>query len=96
MDREGAWSLAPAYDVIWAWKPGNLWLDSHQMSINGKRGGFSVADLRALATVARLKRGRAESILSEVSDVLATWPEVADDVGVDEQIWPSRSAARFA
>jgi serine/threonine-protein kinase HipA len=86
MDREGAWSLAPAYDVIWAWKPGNLWLDSHQMSINGKRNGFSVADLRALATVAGLKRGRAESILSEVSDVLATWPEVADDVGVDEQM----------
>ena len=49
MDREGAWSLAPAYDVIWAWKPGNPWLDSHQMSINGKRDGFTVADLRAVA-----------------------------------------------
>ncbi len=38
MDREGAWPLAPAYDVIWARKPGNPWLDSHQMSIDGKRG----------------------------------------------------------
>ncbi len=61
MDRQGAWSLAPAYDVIWAWKPGNPWLDTHQMSINGKRDGFSVADLRAVAAVgwtqARARRG---------------------------------------
>jgi serine/threonine-protein kinase HipA len=86
MDREGAWSLAPAYDVIWAWKPGNLWLDSHQMSINGKRDGFSVADLRAVAAVAGLPRGRAEAILVEVGDVVAGWRVLADEVGVDGQM----------
>jgi len=86
MGRDGAWSLAPAYDVIWAWKPGNPWLDAHQMSINGKRDGFSVADLRAVAAVAGLKRGRAEAILAEVSDVIAGWPRVAEEVGVDEQM----------
>ena len=86
MDREGAWSLAPAYDVVWAWKPGNPWLGSHQMSINGKRDRFSVADLRAVAGVAGLKRGRAEAILAEVVDVVAGWRVVADEVGVDEQM----------
>ncbi|HEV3323215.1 MAG TPA: type II toxin-antitoxin system HipA family toxin [Solirubrobacteraceae bacterium] len=86
MDRGGAWSLAPAYDVIWAWKPGNLWLDSHQMSINGKRDGFTVADLRAAARVAGLKRGRAEAILAEVSAVVAGWRAVADEGGVDESM----------
>ncbi|HEY3828218.1 MAG TPA: type II toxin-antitoxin system HipA family toxin [Solirubrobacteraceae bacterium] len=86
MDRTGAWSLAPAYDVIWAWKPGNPWLDSHQMSINGKRDGFSVADLRAVAGVAGLKRGRAEAILAEVSEIVAGWREVAAEVGVDERM----------
>jgi serine/threonine-protein kinase HipA len=86
MDREGAWSLAPAYDVIWAWQPGNLWLDSHQMSINGKRDGFTVADLRAVATVAGLKRGRAEAILTEVVAVIARWSDVAAEVGVGERM----------
>jgi serine/threonine-protein kinase HipA len=84
MDRTGAWSLAPAYDVVWAWQPGNLWLDSHQMTINGKRNGFTLADLRAVAGVAGLKRGRAEAILTEVLAVVAGWPEIADEVGVDE------------
>ncbi len=86
MDREGAWSLAPAYDVVWAWRPGNPWLDSHQMSINGRRDDFSVADLRAVAAVAGLRRGRAEAILAEVSDVVAHWPAVAEEAGVAEQM----------
>jgi serine/threonine-protein kinase HipA len=83
MDREGAWSLAPAYDVVWAWKPGNLWLDSHQMSLGGKRDGFSVADLRAVATVAGLPRGRGEAIFAEVSDVVSGWRAIAEEVGVE-------------
>ncbi|HEY3865854.1 MAG TPA: type II toxin-antitoxin system HipA family toxin [Solirubrobacteraceae bacterium] len=86
MDREGAWSLAPAYDVIWAWKPGNPWLDSHQMSINDKRDRFTVADLRATAAVAGLSRGRAEAILAEVGDAVAGWRGIAEEVGVDERI----------
>jgi serine/threonine-protein kinase HipA len=86
MDRGGTWSLAPAYDVIWAWRPGNRWLDSHQMSINGKRDGFAVADLRAVARLAGLKRGRAEAILAEVSDVVAGWRAIAEEVGVEEHM----------
>lgn len=86
MDRDGAWSLAPAYDVVWAWKPGNPWLDSHQMSINGKRDKFTVADLRAVAGVAGLPRGRAVAILAEVSDAVGRWRAVAEEVGVDERM----------
>jgi serine/threonine-protein kinase HipA len=91
MDRGGEWSLAPAYDVIWAWQPGSPWLDSHQMTLNGKRDGFSVADLRAVAAVAGLKRGRAEAILAQVSEVLAGWPSLAAELGIDAQL-----AARIA
>jgi len=85
MDRAGVWSLAPAYDIIWAWKPGNPWLDSHQMSINGKRSDFTVSDLRAVGELAGLKRGRAATILGEVAAVVSRWMEIADGVGVDEQ-----------
>jgi len=91
MDREGVWRLAPAYDVIWAWSPGNRWLDTHQMTVNGKRDGFSVADLRAVARHAGLTRGRADAILAEIADVVAGWPRVAAEVGVEEHL-----AARIA
>jgi serine/threonine-protein kinase HipA len=86
MDRDGGWTLAPAYDVIWAWKPGNPWLDAHQMSINGKRDGFTMADLREASAVAGLKRGSAEVIFAEVLAVVSGWQEVAEEVGVEEQM----------
>jgi serine/threonine-protein kinase HipA len=86
MDRDGAWSLAPAYALTWGWKPGNPWLESHQMSINGRRERFTLADLRAVAAVAGLPRGRAERILGEVSEVVAGWPGLAAEVGVDEEL----------
>ena len=84
MDRRGVWSLAPAYDLTWAWQPGNLWLDSHQMSINGKRDGFTVADLREVARLGGLKQGRAEAVLAEVSDAVVGWREIAAAVGLED------------
>lgn len=84
MGRDGAWSLAPAYDVVWAFSPGNPWLDSHQMTINGKRDGFTMTDLTAAAQVAGLPRGRARRIFAEVAEVIAGWPAVAEEVGVTE------------
>jgi serine/threonine-protein kinase HipA len=86
MDRQGAWSLAPAYDVTWAWKPGNPWLDSHQMSINAKRDNFTVADLREVARLGGLKQGRAEAVLAEVSDAVSGWLETAAANGVSDAI----------
>ncbi len=86
MGRDGVWSLAPAYDVIWAWQPGNPWLGSHQMSINGKRDGFTIADLDAVARMAGLPRGRSRAILAQIEDVVADWPAAAARVGVDERM----------
>lgn len=96
MDRSGRWSLAPAYDLVYAWAPGNVWLDRHQMTINGKRDGFTAGDLRQVAKVGGLKRGRADKILAEVSDVVAGWPEIAERTGIDpDTIRQIRAAHRL-
>ncbi|MGE4426877.1 MAG: type II toxin-antitoxin system HipA family toxin [Solirubrobacteraceae bacterium] len=91
MGRDGVWCLAPAYDLTWSYKPGNRWLQAHQMTINGKRDDFTVDDLRTVARVAGLRRGRSDRVLREIVDVVAEWPTIADDVGVDEHL---RDAAR--
>lgn len=82
MDRSGQWSLSPAFDLAYAYRPGSEWTGQHQMSINGKRDGFTLADLRACASVALMKRGRAERILEEVIATVARWPLFAAEVGV--------------
>ena len=60
MDKAGAWSLSPAFDVTYAYNPTGLWTNRHQMTINGKADDFTREDFKAVAQVAGLKRGRHE------------------------------------
>lgn len=79
MDRLGNWSLAPAFDMTYSYQPGGKWTSSHQMTMNGKRSGFTLEDFKACATTASMKRGRAETIINEVRAVVARWPDYADE-----------------
>ena len=85
MDRGGAWSLSPAFDLVYSYNPSGRWTSQHQMSINGKRDGFTIEDLRSVAAVASMKRGQAEEILVEVTSAIETWPELADRAGVEAE-----------
>jgi serine/threonine-protein kinase HipA len=78
MDKAGHWSLAPAFDVTYSYNPVGSWTAVHQMTMNGKRDGFTLADFRACAQSARMKRGRAQAIVEEVRAAVARWPQYAE------------------
>jgi serine/threonine-protein kinase HipA len=82
MDKSGNWSLSPAFDMTYSYNPAGAWTASHQMTMNGKRDDFSMDDFKACAKTASMKRGRAETIVSEVQEVVAHWKEYANDAGV--------------
>ncbi len=77
MDRDGQWSLAPAFDVTYSYNPSGDWTATHQMTVNGKRDGMVMDDVRAVAKSAGLKRGRAEAMYEEVRAAVTRWPEFA-------------------
>ena len=82
MDKTGRWSLAPAFDVTYSYNPSGSWTDRHQMTMNGKRDGFMLADFRACAKTALMKRGRAEAIMDEVCTAVKKWPDYAEQADV--------------
>jgi serine/threonine-protein kinase HipA len=82
MDQAGNWSLSPAFDVTYAYNPAGLWTGRHQMTLNGKTDDFTAEDFKAVAQVAGLKRGRPETILTEVLDTVKEWPRYAKAAGV--------------
>lgn len=86
MDRAGNWSLSPAFDLTWAYNPTGRWTSSHQMSIAGKRDDFTIEDFREVARLASMKRGRAERIVSDVTEAVSAWPELASEAGVDASV----------
>ncbi len=82
MDPRGEWSLSPAYDLTYAYNPDGIWTRRHQMSIAGRRDGFTLDDLRAAARSASLVAGRADAIIAQVRDAVAAWPRIATEAGV--------------
>jgi serine/threonine-protein kinase HipA len=82
MDKSGVWSLSPAFDVTYAYNPMGQWTSRHQMTINGKSDEFTQQDLKAVAQVAGLKRGRSEAILAEVLNTVKEWPRYAQAAAV--------------
>ena len=84
MDRQGRWALAPAFDTTYSYNPSGAWTATHQMTMNGKRDGFTREDFRACAGNALLKRGRAEIIIDEVLTAVMRWPEFAAAARVAE------------
>ena len=85
MNREGEWSLSPAYDVAYSYNPTGEWTSQHQMSINGKRDNFELPDLVALANAGGIKKRKAEEITSEVSEAVGTWHRHAEAAGVSRE-----------
>lgn len=86
MDRSGNWSLSPAFDMTYSYQPGGKWTSSHQMTMNGKRSGFTPEDFKACANSASMKRGRAETIMGEVRDIVMRWRDYADELHVNPEL----------
>lgn len=84
MGPDGKWALSPAYDVIYSHNPSGKWTNQHQMSLNGKRDGFSKADLIALGESISLTKP--EEIINEVLTTVQQWPKYAKQAGVKNEI----------
>jgi serine/threonine-protein kinase HipA len=82
MNKSGRWSLSPAFDMTYSFNPAGAWTSRHQMSMNGKREGFTLEDFREFARSASMKRGRAEAIVEEVSAAVRLWPQFAERADV--------------
>jgi serine/threonine-protein kinase HipA len=83
MDKTGKWSLSPAFDITYSYQPTGKWTSTHQMTLNGKRDGFTIDDFKACAESASMKRGRAQLIVEEVRAVVSRWMDYAEDARVN-------------
>jgi serine/threonine-protein kinase HipA len=81
MDRQGVWSLAPAFDLVWAYNSQGAWTNRHQMTVNGKRDGFDRKDLLAVSKPYDIKG--ATEILDQVTNAVAGWSGIAKECGLD-------------
>ena len=80
MDKNGRWTISPAYDLTFQYKPGGIWTDVHQSSINAKYDNFTKTDLIEFAKVFGIKKP--VLILDEIKDAVNQWPNIAAEIEV--------------
>jgi serine/threonine-protein kinase HipA len=86
LKNEG-WSLAPAYDLAYSYKPGSKWVNSHWMSLNGKRDGFTRADFYSLEKLSPLfGKSKIDSIIDETIECVSIWPTLAQEWNVPRSL----------
>ncbi len=83
MNREGRWTLSPAFDVTYSHNPAGKWTNSHQMSVNGKRDHFLLSDLVAVGDSISIPKPL--EIIDAIRDAVSGWPEFARQAGVPEK-----------
>lgn len=78
MDRDGHWSLAPAYDLVFTDGPGG----EHSTSVLGHGRDIGRETLVRLGAEADLDAAGARGVIDEVSAAAADWARFAADAGV--------------
>lgn len=85
MDKKGVWSLSPAYDVTFAYKRDSIWVNAHQMLINGKSENITKEDLLAVARNVGIKNQDAQKCINVVESAIKNWELFANEVGISKQ-----------
>lgn len=85
MDRTGRWTLAPAYDITFAYDKDNKWLRGHKMTVNGKTTDIAATDIVAAGTAMGLKERRCKDIAEECTEVIAHFPDFAKEAGIRKE-----------
>ncbi len=81
------WELAPAYDIAWSYKKDSIWVQSHQLSLAGKRDNFNQDDLMSVAEqITGLRRKKAQHIIDETIFAVSRWQDLAEEHGVPPEL----------
>lgn len=83
MDRDGNWSLTPAYDVCYAYDPTGRFNFQHFLSINGKYNDIRYSDFLEIGAREGIKNRK--EIIEQVKDVVSRWPEYAKEAGLTKK-----------
>ncbi len=87
MLKKDKWSLAPAYDLAYSYKPGSKWVNSHWMSLSGKRDNFTRSDFYSLEKLSPIfNKRKIDDIIDTTIEHVSTWRQLAQQWDVPKTL----------
>lgn len=84
LKKDKPWTLAPAYDLCFAFDESNHWVSKQTLSVNGKRLDITKSDLMTIAKANNIKKGA--QIIENINNVVNAWSDYANQAGVREDL----------
>lgn len=85
--KKDKWSLAPAYDLAYSYKPGSKWVNSHWMSLNGKRDNFARSDFYSLEKLSPIfNKKKIDDIIDTTVEHVSSWRQLAKEWDVPKTL----------
>jgi len=84
MNKDGVWTISPAFDVCHSYRPGSTWVNQQSLSVNGKRRGITRDDFLSVAKQMSIKK--AGHIIDQINTIVQNWPRYAKQVGVYREL----------
>ncbi|GAC14681.1 type II toxin-antitoxin system HipA family toxin [Aliiglaciecola lipolytica] len=82
-NKNKEWTLAPAYDLAYSYKPGSKWVNSHWMSLNAKRDNFDRHDFYTFSSLSPIfNKRKIDRIIDEVVEQVSKWKRLANEYQV--------------
>ena len=85
MDRQGNWKMSPAYDLTFAYNPGNKWISEHQMKINNKSSEITEDDLIKCGLSMGLTKEYCRETIRQTCSVVSNWSDYAKKAGISKK-----------
>lgn len=85
MDKKGIWRLSPAYDITFSYSKSSMWVNAHQMLINGKAEDITIEDVLEVAKKASIKSSEAFECITQVKSALLKWEEFGEEAGLSNR-----------
>lgn len=80
---DNQWKLTPAYDLAYSYKLGSKWVNSHWMSLNGKRDDFTREDFYSLETlIPSFSKKKINQVIDKTIEHVSRWATLAKEHGV--------------
>jgi serine/threonine-protein kinase HipA len=86
MDRQGKWSLSPAFDLTYSYDPRGHFTKNHQCWLNQKNNDFEYQDLLQFGRFCNLEERRSREIIARVGEAFSTFPDLARENGLSKAI----------
>ena len=83
MNKQGQWSLSPAFDMTYSYDPNGMWTKNHQINLNSKNNNFTKDDIVAFGNYCNLKEKKSIEILENTIKQFKKFEQLADEYKVD-------------